>query len=126
MPQTCEYDHEYNDTRTEEHDDYFCNRPRVLFSKFCKFHDENYFQQHKQEVIKLFREELSEQNPDETEPIYFIGCNIPAIKVININQVRPVYFTNTKFHGDVDFFNIQFKSVNFLMLVFLGICMFQI
>jgi len=120
MPGTCEYEHGYNDTRTEKYDDYFCNRPRTSSSKLCKFHDEHYFQTHEQEVIKLFQKELSEQSPDKTKPIYFIGCNIPAIEVINIKQVRPVYFVNTKFHGNVDFFNIQLTSVNFSNAHFFG------
>ncbi len=120
IPGTCEYDHGYNDTRTEKYDDYFCNRPCVSSSPFCKFHDEDYFQTHESEIIKSFQKELSEQSTDETEPIYFIGCNIPSIEVININQMRPVYFVNTKFHGNVDFLNIQLKSVNFSNASFFG------
>jgi len=126
----CEYEHWYHDTRTGKYEEYFCNRASVPSSKFCEFHDEHYFETHEDEVRDTFREELAELgsagldsdefDSDESSPIFFIGCNIPSVEVSSIRQNRPVYFVNAKFHGDIEFFDIHFKSVNFSDAEFFG------
>ncbi len=119
VSKTCEYEYEYGDTRTGEHQDYFCNRSRILSSNFCKFHDKHYFQTHKKDVRELFLKELKEEQ-DQSKPIFFIGCNVPSVEVNSINQNRSVYFINAKFHGGVKFFDIQFKTVDFTNATFCG------
>jgi len=113
IPGTCEYEHWYTDTRTGKYEEYFCNRSCTHNSQYCLFHDDNYFQTHEHVVKDEFYNELNNRQRRESEPIFFIGCNIPAIDIWNINQNRAVYFTNTTFHGDVNFSGIQFRTVDF-------------
>jgi len=146
-PGICEYEHWYHDTRTGKYEDYSCNRASVPSSQFCEFHDDQYFKTHEDEVRNTFLDELSEKTPggifgvvsieetieggefdrardenivDESLPIFFIGCNIPSVDVSNIHQNRPVYFVSAKFNGDMEFFDIQFSSVNFSHAKFSG------
>jgi len=148
----CEYEHWYHDTRTGKYEEYSCNRAAVPSSQFCEFHDDHYFETHEFEVRDTFLDELAAKTPedifggvsieetieggefdrardedivDESSPIFFIGCNIPSVDVSNVHQKRPVYFVNAKFHGDIEFFDIQFSSVNFSHAKFFGKLRFE-
>ena len=109
----CEYEHWYTDTKTGKYEEYSCNRTHLPTSKFCEFHDDEYYQTHEVEVQKHFLDELKKQKKDHNKPIYFIGCNIPSIEIISISQNRPIYFVNSKFHGDIEFFDSVFRTINF-------------
>lgn len=116
----CEYENWYIDTKTGEYNEYSCSRVNLPTSEFCEFHDDEYYQTHEKIVQKHFLEELNEQKKDYTQPIYFIGCNIPSIKINKINQNRSIYFVNSKFHGEVEFFDTVFRTIDFTGAKFKG------
>ena len=109
MNSNCEYVDDYTDAQTEESKEYLCDRPRIVNSTYCEFHDSDYFRTHEDIVRASFCNELY-QNPPGS--ILFIGCNIPSICISNIRQ-NNIDFTHAKFHGDVSFTRMKCQVINF-------------
>jgi len=122
----CEYEHWYHDSRTGEYIEYPCDRSQLPGSQFCIFHDDTFFETNVDEVREAFIAELDYEstNPNPA-PVFFIGCHIPSVEVGGIQLNRPIYFVNAKFHGYIEFFNINFKSVNFSHAKFFGNLLFS-
>ena len=116
----CVYTDGYNDVKTGEYYNYECDRTSIPYSRLCKFHDDEYYKNNEDDITQSF---LSELNSSQS-PIFFIGCNIPNIKIKNMTQHAPIYFTNTKFHGDIIFHDIKFNSIDFTSSKIYGKCRF--
>lgn len=114
----CEYEHWYTDTKTRKYVEYICDRVSLPNNKFCKFHNDTYFQTHEDEMREMLIEELN--NTVSRAPIYFIGYHVPSIIISKINNDRSIYFTNSKFHGDVEFYDGIFKIIDFTDAKFEG------
>ncbi|MCY4492059.1 MAG: hypothetical protein OXC46_11465 [Thaumarchaeota archaeon] len=108
-PKTCKYSYNYSDIKTKEYKDYQCDRDTILDSTFCAFHHSSYHETDPANVRKLFLDELT----SNTNSKFFIGCNLPSVKISKITPSPSIYFVNTKFHGDVHFLDIVFNSVDF-------------
>lgn len=115
----CEYEDEYSDIHTGEPKEYKCHRGCIQNSKYCEFHDKDYFEKNQNAVKELFCNELTNGREDPKQ-LFFVGCNIPAIDICHVKLREAVYFSNATFWGNVNFFDVQFEMVDFSNARFCG------
>ena len=94
---TCSYKTTYYDHEQGGKDIFKCKNDS-LESGYCKFHDEDYFDEtNSDELIKLIQNQLKSENGK------CIGYRIPSIKMREIKMPFLVYFNKAEFLGEVDF-----------------------
>lgn len=113
----CQYTDGFTDTITKEFCDYSCTR-LPLDSGFCEFHDRNFLNGNEDFVRNLFEVEVNASLNPPNE-LLCIGFHLPTIDLHNLRFQKPVYFVNTKFHGDVNILNSTFASISFYKSEFL-------
>ena len=104
----------YRDEKTGEYIKYECDEPNenILDSGLCKFHDENYFKDSKNEQ-KLKR--ILSKKLTEPEPLICIGYHLPNLLFANLHFDKSVNFSGAHFTEKAQFYGAQFtKEANFL------------
>ncbi|RLI77344.1 hypothetical protein DRP04_11560 [Archaeoglobales archaeon] len=91
--------------------EYECSRDAILGSKYCIFHDKNYWRKNPDHVRQEFYKIVEDAILNKKELIC-IGFNLPDINledvarklsVVRLEFKKDVYFDYTKFHGMSDF-----------------------
>ena len=120
---TCVYEHEYTDALTGRLKPYKCDRPRHADIEYCVLHagldapaaaDDS-------EAREAFMHELEAlAGAEDSEPLLFVGCQLPRISVEGIDTRRAIYFSGAKFKGGVEFISIKCGALDFTDAEFAG------
>ena len=118
----CQYENWYYDIQTGERVEYNCERSQLSDTPFCIFHDEHFFETNEKDVQDAFLQEFERETRIDPEiPLCYVGCHIPSVDLNHIQDIcREVYFVKTNFHGDINFFDVDFNSISFSNAKFFG------
>ena len=106
---TCQYKYKSN----VEGILFSCDEPNVTNSKFCIFHDKNYFEGHEQEAAKRFENKVKE-SINQNKPLICFGYYLPGIDFANLLEWKsfsqPVYFNEDTFSTEANFAGATFSK----------------
>jgi uncharacterized protein YjbI with pentapeptide repeats len=112
----CEYKTEFNYEGAKE---FPCDKPSILNSKFCFFHDKDHRDEYKQKAVEGINDKVKESIL-ENKPLECIGYYLPDIDFAKLLKdkgfAQPVNFSGAKFsEGLADFSGVTFsKEANFI------------
>ena len=117
----CRYRKTYVDVQAGKTSDYRCPRPRHRNYDSCIFHSEEcHCEGHTDEMRQVFKTEIAADPSKSGNPVQFIGCNIPAVDVKELQTERSLHFVDAKFLGDVEFANVKCGEIDFTEAEFAG------
>ena len=112
----------YYDFFNRKYETFKCPEPPVI-DKLCAFHHQEYWKDHKEELVDNFVNMLINAMA-YTTPLFCISCHLPRV-YISLRLSTPVYFTETIFNEGAIFEQVFFKNVDFSGAQFAGPVRFE-